>query len=74
MTASPLRAVLAAVRSAGPGVGLDEIAKRLDLSRDEVDAMVGYWEERGVLSVTRLGGGCVSARCADCSGCGFIKR
>ena len=55
---SPLRAVLAAVRTASSGTGLDEIARNLGLSRDEVDAMVDYWEQRGELAVDH-GGGCL---------------
>jgi hypothetical protein len=60
---SPLRAVLAEVRAAGPGRGLDEIAKSLGLARDEVDAMVEYWERRGKLTIERLRG-CPSGGCS----------
>jgi FeoC like transcriptional regulator len=58
-----LRAVLDAVRTAAPGTGLDEIARSLGLARDEVDAMVDYWERRGKLTVERLRG-CSSAGCS----------
>ncbi len=61
---SALRAVLAAVRAAPPGTGLDAVARQLDLSRDEVEAMVDYWVRRGELTVEPLrscsGGGCGS--------------
>jgi hypothetical protein len=59
---SALRAVLAAVLEARPGTGLDDIARRLELSRDEVEAMVDYWARRGVLSVQRLRG-CPGGAC-----------
>ena len=61
--AGSLRAVLDAVRTAAPGTGLDEIARSLGLARDEVDAMVDYWERRGKLTVERLRG-CSSAGCS----------
>ncbi|MBT8225583.1 MAG: hypothetical protein HKP61_16575 [Dactylosporangium sp.] len=62
---STLRAVLSAVLTAAPGTGLDDIARGLELSRDEVDAMVGYWERRGELTVDRLLG-CSASGCGGC--------
>jgi hypothetical protein len=62
---SALRAVLAAVTSASAGTGLAEIARRLDLSVDEVGAMVDYWVRRGRLVVEPLAG-CGPAACAGC--------
>jgi hypothetical protein len=66
---SQLRAVLAAVLAAPPGTGLDRIAERLDLSRDEVEAMVDYWVRRGKLSVRRLRG-CSAGGCSPAGGPG----
>ncbi len=62
---SALRAVLAAVSSAPASTGLAEIARRLDLSVDEVGAMVDYWVRRGRLVVEPLTG-CGPAACAGC--------
>ena len=64
---SLLRRVLAEVSAAHR---LDDIAERLGLSRDEVDAMVEYWVRRGRLSLEEVGG----CPAGGCSGCGPKKR
>ena len=58
------RRVLDAVRTAGPGTGLDDIARRLGLRRDDVDAAIGYWLCRGELSTRRVD--CASTGCPQC--------
>lgn len=60
---STLRAVLAAVRAARPGTGLDDVARSLGLSRDEVDAMVDFWVRRGELTAEPLRGCPSAGRC-----------
>lgn len=61
---SVLRAVLVEIRAAVADAGevnLDEIAGRLEVGRDELDAMVDYWAARGRLSLRELG-----CRVTDC--------
>jgi hypothetical protein len=72
-----LARVLAEIRAAPPGTGLDELARRVGLSRDEADLAVDYWVRRGELVVGELG--CAATSCAGCplrgphrSGCGLI--
>ncbi|NUT45807.1 MAG: hypothetical protein HOV94_00605 [Saccharothrix sp.] len=60
-----LRAVLDAVRAAGAGTGLDDIARDLGLRRDELDAAVEYRAHRGELVVAEVGG-CPPVGCAGC--------
>jgi hypothetical protein len=76
-----LARVLTEVRAAAPGTGLDEVARRLGLSRDEVDLAVDYWARRGELVVDELGcaPSCAAPSCAGCplagprrSGCGLV--
>ncbi|MGC9665052.1 FeoC-like transcriptional regulator [Planosporangium sp. 12N6] len=62
---SPLRQVLREIRSAG-SVSLDDVARAVGVSRDEVDAMVDYWVRRGRLSVEEIGRGCPSGGCGGC--------
>ncbi|MGC1210875.1 MAG: FeoC-like transcriptional regulator [Micromonospora sp.] len=62
---SVLRDVLRRVRTAAPGRGLDDIARDLGISRDEVDAMVDYWVRRGELVVDELSS-CASGSCGSC--------
>ena len=62
---SVLREVLRRVRTAAPGSGLDDIARDLGVSREEVDAMVEYWAGRGELVVDELGS-CASGGCGGC--------
>lgn len=64
---SALRQVLTEIRSAPGGTGLNDIARRVGVSRDELDAMVDYWVRRGRLSVEEIGGGCPAAGCGGCS-------
>lgn len=40
---SPLRRILEEINGAHEAVGLDEIARRIGVTRDEADAMVAYW-------------------------------
>jgi hypothetical protein len=65
VTGSPLRRVLREIRSAG-SVRLDDVAKAVGVSRDEVDAMVDYWVRRGQLSVEEIGRGCAGGGCGSC--------
>lgn len=67
---SLLREVLARVRTAAPGTGLDDIARGLGVTRDEVDAMVEYWVRRGELVVDELG----SCSSGGCGGCRFSAQ
>lgn len=62
---SELRRVLTEIRAAPPAGGLDELARRLGVCRDELDAMIGYWVHRGELVVEEMAG-CTSAGCAGC--------
>lgn len=62
---SMLRQVLARVRTAVPGSGLDDIARGLGVTREEVDAMVEYWVRRGELVVDELSS-CASGGCGGC--------
>jgi hypothetical protein len=59
---SPLRAVLAELQAGE--VDPVRLARRLDLSRDEVEAMVDYWVRRERLSVRAVG--CPATGCAGC--------
>lgn len=79
---SPLRRVLAEITAArGGGVSLDDVARRVGVTRDEVDAMVDYWVRRGRLSVEEIGRACPSGGCGGCAmgrngapGCGAAAR
>jgi hypothetical protein len=62
---SMLRQVLARVRAGPPGTGLDDIARGLGVTRDEVDAMVEYWVRRGELVMDELSS-CASGGCGGC--------
>jgi hypothetical protein len=64
---SVLRQVLTEIRTARGGTSLNDVARRVGVSRDEVDAMVDYWVRRGRLSVEEMGGGCPSAGCKSCA-------
>jgi hypothetical protein len=65
--ASPLRQVLAEVRaSAHRPTTLDEMARRVGVTRDEVESMIDYWVRRGRLTVDRIGRGCAGSGCAGC--------
>lgn len=63
---SPLRQVLAEIVASPGERSLNDIAQRLDLSRDEVEAMVEYWVSRGRLTVDQIGGGCPPGGCGGC--------
>lgn len=70
---SPLHRVLAEIRAAPATASLDDLARRLAVSRDELDAMIGYWVHQGELVVEEITG-CASSGCASCAlagaGCG----
>lgn len=62
-----LRAVLAEIRAArGGGVSLAEVARQVGVSREEAEAMVEYWVQRGALGTTDIGRGCSSGGCGGC--------
>ncbi|WP_405484928.1 FeoC-like transcriptional regulator [Nocardia sp. NBC_00511] len=63
---SPLRQVLAEITGARGELNLDQIARRVGVSRDEIRSMVDYWQRKGRLSVERLGSGCPAAGCGSC--------
>jgi hypothetical protein len=62
--------VLSAIRSS-PTVSVDELCRRLGLGRDDLDAVVGYWVNRGELVIEPT---CASGSCAGCpltGGCAY---
>ncbi|WP_067541797.1 FeoC-like transcriptional regulator [Nocardia crassostreae] len=63
---SALREVLAQITAARGGVSLDEVARRIGVSRTEVDAMVDYWVRKGRLSAEPVTSGCPSDGCGGC--------
>lgn len=65
--AGPLRQVLAEITAARGNVDLAAIARRVGVSRDEVDSMVAYWVRKGRLAVEEIGSGCPSGGCGGCS-------
>ncbi|MBL1073561.1 hypothetical protein JK358_04070 [Nocardia sp. 2] len=67
---SPLRQVLAEITAARGGVRLDDVARRVGVSRAEVDSMVEYWVRRGRLSTEAIGSGCPSDGCGTCPSTG----
>ncbi|MEV5409762.1 FeoC-like transcriptional regulator [Thermopolyspora sp. NPDC052614] len=77
---SALREVLAEITAARGVTSLDAIARRLNLGRDEVDAMVGYWIRKGRLSADDLAAACPTGGCGTCAlgrdgapGCGPVR-
>ncbi|MGI5162462.1 FeoC-like transcriptional regulator [Microbispora sp. H10830] len=64
---SALRRVLEEITAARGGVSLDDIARRLGLGRDEVDAMVEYWVRKGRLSSDDIAAACPSGGCGTCA-------
>ncbi|WP_433352653.1 FeoC-like transcriptional regulator [Microtetraspora malaysiensis] len=64
---SALRRVLEEITAARGGTSLDEIARRLEISRDEVDAMVSYWIRKGRLSADDIAAACPSGGCGGCA-------
>lgn len=65
---APLRQVLAEVKSsAGGGISLSEIARKVGVSNDEASSMIDYWVRRGKLSVDDLGNACASGGCGSCA-------
>lgn len=78
MTGTPaagaLRRVLAELRAVGGGeLSMDELARRVGVSRTEAAAMVDYWVDRAAVSLDLVGRPATS--CAGCTlrlrrGCG----
>lgn len=63
---SPLRRILEEINGAHEAVSLDEIARRIGITRDEADAMVAYWVRKGRLSSDDLTAACPSGGCGTC--------
>ncbi|MFE3192405.1 FeoC-like transcriptional regulator [Nocardia sp. NPDC059240] len=66
-TPSPLRRVLAEITESRGEFSLDQVARRVGVSRDEAQAMVDYWVRKGRLSVEQIGSGCPSTGCGGCA-------
>lgn len=64
---SPLRRILAEITAAQGDLNLDEIARRIGISRDEADAMIDYWVRKGRLSIERITSGCPGGGCGSCA-------
>ncbi|MEV7415868.1 FeoC-like transcriptional regulator [Streptomyces sp. NPDC089919] len=62
-----LRRALAAFREAAPGEGLDAVAGRLGVGREEAADLAAYWVRKGRLRRTEIG-------TPDCAGCFFAAR
>ncbi|MPZ84484.1 MAG: hypothetical protein GEV28_30475 [Actinophytocola sp.] len=63
---SHLARVLAEIRASTTATGLDELARRLGVSRDDLDALIGYWVHRGELVVDETIG-CTAGSCHGCA-------
>jgi hypothetical protein len=76
---SQLDRVLAEIRAGARATSIDDLARRLNIPRDDLDAMIGYWVHRGELMVDGTGS-CARGSCAGCPvavGCGsgqFARR
>jgi hypothetical protein len=69
---SQLQRVLNEIRAGAGATSIDDLARRLNIPRDDLDAMVGYWVHRGELLVEGTVN-CASGSCAGCPvavGCG----
>lgn len=64
---SPLRQVLTEIAGARGGVSLDDVARRVGVSRGEVESMVDYWVRKGRLSAEVVGSGCPTDGCGGCA-------
>ncbi|WP_157390814.1 FeoC-like transcriptional regulator [Nocardia terrae] len=64
---SPLRRVLAEITASRGDFSLDQVARSVGVSTDEVRAMVDYWARKGRLSVERIDSGCPPAGCGGCA-------
>jgi hypothetical protein len=62
---SQLHRVLAEIRAGAAATSIDDLARRLSIPRDDLDAMIGYWVHRGELMVE----GTVSCGGGSCGGC-----
>lgn len=62
---SQLGRVLTEIRAAPTATSLDELASRLEVSRDDLDAMIGYWVHCGELIVEEISG-CAAGSCGGC--------
>jgi hypothetical protein len=64
---SALRQILKEITTSRGGVSLDEIARRVGVSREEAEAMVGYWVRKGRLSADDVASACPSGGCGGCA-------
>ena len=65
---SALRQVLAEVKaSAGGGISLAEVARKVGISSEEASSMIDYWARKGRLSVDDIGNACASGGCGSCA-------
>lgn len=64
---SALRQILKEITASRGGVSLDEIARRVGVSRGEAESMVGYWVRRGRLSAEDMAAACPSGGCGTCA-------
>lgn len=64
---SPLRQILKEITASRGGVSLDEIARRVGVSRGEAESMVGYWVRKGRLSAEDMAAACPSGGCGGCA-------
>jgi hypothetical protein len=62
---SVLDRVLAEFRNGTAAMSLDELARRMRLPRDQVDAAVGYWVHSGELVAEQVAG-CAAGSCTAC--------
>lgn len=62
---SELDRVLTEIQGTPAPKSLNDLARRLDVSRDELDVMIGYWIHRGELVVEEVSCG-TSGSCAGC--------
>lgn len=64
---SALRQILKEITASRGGVSLDEIARRVGVSREEAEAMVGYWTRKGRLTTDDVAAACPSGGCGSCA-------
>lgn len=63
---SALRQILKEITASRGGVSLDEIARRVGVSREEAESMVDYWVRKGRLSAEDMAAACPSGGCGGC--------
>lgn len=64
---SPLRRLLEEITAAHEPVSLDEIARRVGVTRDEAGSMVAYWTRKGRLTADDLTAACPATGCGGCA-------